>query len=138
MRKTVKELLADANKGVKAYEVAEAIALLGREDTLFIDVRDEPELMNEGKIPGAIHASRGMLEFYIDPQSPYHKEEFDSDKELIFYCKSSGRSALAAQRAQEMGLPNVAHITGGFNSWKEKGGPIEKRKGKEELPASPM
>ena len=135
MKKTVKEYLADANKEVKLYDVAKAIELLDREDVLFIDVRDEPELTVDGKIPGAIHASRGMLEFYIDPQSPYHKEEFSSDKSFVFYCKSSGRSALAAKMAQEMGLQNVAHIAGGFNSWKEKGGPIEKIKGKEELPA---
>ena len=135
MKKTVKELLADANKEVIAYDTTEAIRLVGRDDVQFIDVRDEPELAVEGRVPGAIHASRGMLEFYIDPQSPYHKEEFDSDKKLIFYCKSGGRSALAAQRAKEMGLQNIAHVAGGFNSWKEKGGPVEKMKGKEELPA---
>ena len=135
MKKTVKELLADANKEVVAYDTAEAVKLLGRDDVQFIDVRDESELAVEGKIPGATHASRGMLEFYIDPQSAYHKKEFNSDKKLIFYCKSGGRSALAAQRAKEMGLQNIAHIAGGFNSWKEKGGPVEKMKGEEELPA---
>jgi rhodanese-related sulfurtransferase len=66
-----------------------------------------------------------MLEFYLDPQSPYHKNEFDADKEFIFYCKSGGRSALAAQRAQQMGLQNVVHLQGGFNAWKEKAGPVE-------------
>ena len=134
MKKTVKEYLAEANKEVKAYEVEEAMALLGREGVRFIDVRDEPELLEDGKIPGAIHASRGMLEFYIDPLSPYHKDEFSSDHELIFYCKSSGRSVLAAQRAQEMGLDRVGHIAGGFSNWKEKGGPVRKINRREAFP----
>lgn len=115
----------DANQSVKTYDISRAIELLKNDDVLFVDVRDKNELLEDGKIPGAIHASRGLLEFYIDPESPYHKAELASDKEIIFYCKSSGRSALAAQVAQEMGLQKVAHVGGGFVSWKQQGGPVE-------------
>lgn len=92
---------------------------------VFIDVRDTPELDTKGTIPGAIHASRGMLEFHIDPESPYHIEEFVSGKELLFYCAVGGRSALAAQTAQEMGLSSIANVEGGFEAWIEVGGPTE-------------
>lgn len=126
MRKSIKDLLAEASSQVKTYQVAEAKQRLGDDDVVFIDVRDEPELQSDGKIPGAVHASRGMLEFYIDRESPYHKDVFDSEKEFIFYCKSGGRSALAAQRAKEMGLERVASMQGGFTEWKGKGEPVEK------------
>ena len=126
MKKTVKDLLTEANSQVTTYQVAEAKQRLGSDDVVFIDVRDEPELQSDGKIPGAVHASRGMLEFYIDRESPYHKDVFDSEKEFIFYCKSGGRSALAAQRAKEMGLERVASMQGGFTEWKGKGEPVEK------------
>lgn len=125
MKTTVKDLLDKANSQIKTCEAADAIERHGNEDVVFVDVRDEPELQEGGKIPGAVHASRGMLEFYIDPASPYHKEAFSSGKEIIFYCKSGGRSALAAQRAQEMGLERVASMKGGFPAWKEQGGPVE-------------
>ena len=125
MKKGVKDLLADANSRVKAYTVDEVRNRLDDEGVVLIDVRDEAELGETGKLPGAVHASRGMLEFYIDPGSPYHKDVFDSGKELVFYCKSGGRSALAAQRAQEMGLERVASMTGGMLAWKEAGGPVE-------------
>ena len=88
---------------------------------LFVDVRDAPELPR-GMIPGAVHVSRGMLEFHIDPESPYYKDEFSGAEELVFYCAAGARSALAAQSAQKMGLKHVAHIAGGFPAWKEAGG----------------
>ena len=125
MKKGIKDLLAEATLQIKTYEVEEAKNQLGREEVVFLAVRDEPELHSEGKIPGAVHASRGMLEYYIDPESPYHKDVFDEEKEFIFYCKSGGRSALAAQRAKEMGLERVASMNGGFNAWKEHGGHVE-------------
>lgn len=126
MKKSVKTLLSEANQNVRTYDINQAMERLKSDDALFVDVRDMNELNDEGKIPGSLHASRGLLEFYIDAESPYHKKELASGKEIIFYCKSSGRSAMAAQRAQEMGLENVAHIGGGFNAWKEKGGPVER------------
>lgn len=125
MKRTVKDLLENANSQITTYEVADAMKRHGEENVVFIDVRDEPELQDGGRIPGAVHASRGMLEFYIDPASPYHKEIFSSGVEIIFYCKSGGRSALAAQRAQEMGVERVANLKGGFPAWKEQGGPVE-------------
>lgn len=125
MKKGIKDLLAEANGRVKAYTVDEVKGLLGNDSVALIDVRDEAELRETGKLPGAVHASRGMLEFYVDESSPYHMDVFDSGKELVFYCKSGGRSALAAQRAQEMGVERVASLSGGMLAWKEKGGPVE-------------
>lgn len=125
MKKGIKDLLAEATAQIKTCEVEEVKNMLGRNDTVFIDVRDEPELRNDGKLPGAVHASRGMLEFYIDSGSPYHKDVFDQDKEFVFYCKSGGRSALAAQRAKEMGMQRVASMNGGFKAWTAAGGKIE-------------
>jgi len=96
-------------------------------DVVFVDIRDVRELGREGMIPGAFHAPRGMLEFWIDPESPYHKDVFASGKKLIFYCNTSWRSALATQTAQRMGLASVAHIDGGFTAWKAGGGPVVER-----------
>jgi len=98
MKKGFKRLLAEANDAIVTYTPAEAQALLGDESVVFVDVRDLPELKREGKIPRAVHASRGMLEFLVDPESPYHKPVFASDKKFLLYCASGGRSALAAQR----------------------------------------
>ena len=125
MKKGIKDLLAEATSRIKTYEVEEAKRRHGQADVVFVDVRDEPERRADGQIPGAVHASRGMLEYYIDAQSPYHKDVFDGKEEIIFYCKSGGRSALAAQRAKEMGLERVASMNGGFNAWKEQGGQVE-------------
>jgi rhodanese-related sulfurtransferase len=98
---------------------------LHKEGVVFIDVRDLPELERDGKIPGAVHASRGSLEFYADPQSPVHIDVFASGQKLILYCASGGRSALATQRLQEMGLHRVAQISGGMKAWKAANGPVE-------------
>lgn len=125
MKKGFKDLLAEANAVIKTTSVEDALTRLGDEDTVFIDLRDVPELEREGKIPGALHASRGMLEFLIDPESPYHNTIFSSGKTFLLYCASGGRSAFAAQRAQEMELNPVAHIGGGLKAWKEVGGPVE-------------
>jgi 2-methylaconitate isomerase len=82
-------------------------------------------LERDGKIPGAVHASRGMLEFHADPESPYFKDVFSPDRRLILYCASGGRSALAASRLQEMGFSNVAHMAGGIKAWKDASGSVE-------------
>ena len=102
--------------------VEEAIKLAGRNDTVLVDIRDIRELQREGKVPGAFHCPRGMLEFWIDPQSPYHKPIFADDKKFVFFCAGGLRSALAAQTAQHMGLKPVAHIEGGFGVWKKARG----------------
>ena len=99
--------------------------LIEAEDHVIVDLRDFRELKREGKIPGAFSCPRGMLEFWIDPDSPYHKPVFNQDKRYIFYCASAWRSALAAKTAQEMGLKPVAHLEGGFSAWKAAGGAIE-------------
>lgn len=126
MAVTVKELLAQAKAKVRLYSAEEAIAAAKRPDVLLVDVRDEPELRSSGKAKGAVHASRGMLEFHLDPTTPSHKPELLSGKELIFYCRSGGRSALAAQRAAEMGVARVASLEGGFPAWEKGGGEVER------------
>jgi rhodanese-related sulfurtransferase len=98
---------------------------LGRDDTVLVDLRDPRELEREGKMPGAFHCPRGMLEFWIDPESPYHKPIFAEDKQFVFFCGGGWRSALAAKAAQDMGLKPVAHIEGGFTAWKKAGAPVE-------------
>lgn len=125
MKKGYKQLLAAANAVIETVPAVEAVKQLQTEEIVFIDIRDQPELERDGKIPGAVHASRGMLEFYADPESPYHKDVFASGKKLLLYCASGGRSALAAQRLQEMGLNSVAHVGGGIKAWKEASGPVE-------------
>src|ERR1700720_2507425 len=98
---------------------------LGRDDVVFVDLRDIRELNREGRMPGAFHCARGMLEFWIDPESPYHKPIFAQDKRFVFFCAGGWRSALAAQTAQRMGLRPVAHIAGGFGAWRKAGGTVE-------------
>ena len=123
-----KELVAAAEKEVVTISVAEALAAHGREEVAFIDLRDVRELKRDGKVAGAVHVPRGMLEFWIDPDSPYHKAIFQEPKKFIFYCNLGWRSALAAQVAQTMGLADVCHINGGFEGWKEANGPIDEPK----------
>jgi rhodanese-related sulfurtransferase len=93
---------------------------------VIVDLRDPREIEREGRIPGAFHCPRGMLEFWIDPASPYAKPIFQEDKKFVFHCASGWRSALAAKVAQEMGLKPVAHIGGGFTAWRDGGGAVEK------------
>ena len=123
--KGFKQLVAEANAAIETIPVAQAQEAIGDPETVFIDIRDMPELERDGKIPGAVHASRGMLEFHADPESPYYREVFTSGKRLLLYCASGGRSALATQRLREMGLTNVAHVGGGLRAWKEASGPVE-------------
>ena len=124
--KSVMELVAEANSKVKTIQPNEAKSLLKDPDVAFVDLRDSAELKSEGKIPGAVHVNRGMLEFALDPTVPYHNPVFSSGKRVVFYCAGGGRSALAADTAQRMGLENVAHLGGGFKGWKEAGGEVEK------------
>jgi rhodanese-related sulfurtransferase len=120
-----KALLAEAEARVDTLSVDEAKALHGRDDVVFVDLRDPRELEREGRMPGAFHCPRGMLEFWIDPESPYAKPVFALDKRFVFFCAGGWRSALAAKAAQEMGLKPVAHIAGGFGAWKKSGAPFE-------------
>jgi rhodanese-related sulfurtransferase len=118
-------LIDAAEREIDTLAVEDAIALYGGGDVTFIDVRDIRELEREGRLPGAFHCPRGMLEFWIDPQSPYHKPIFGEDKRFVFFCAGGWRSALAAQTAHRMGLHPVAHIKGGFGAWRKTGGPVE-------------
>ncbi len=129
--KGYKALLAEANAMVETVPAAEALALAGRDDVVLVDLRDPRELEREGRVPGAFHCPRGMLEFWIDPESPYHKPVFAEDKRFVFFCAGGWRSALAARTAREMGLKPVAHIGGGFAAWRDAGGPIEGAKAPE-------
>lgn len=130
MKKGYKALLDEANAVVKALTPAEAAPLLARDDVAFIDIRDPRELERAGRIAGAHHCPRGMLEFWIDPESPYAKEKFQSGDSFVFYCASGWRSALSARIAQEMGLENVSHIDDGFSGWKKAGGPVGEKPSK--------
>lgn len=120
-----KALLEAAEREIETITPETAAALLGNDEVQFVDIRDVRELQREGKIPGAFHAGRGMLEFWIDPESPYFKDVFGSGKRFVFYCQSGWRSALATQTVQRMGLPNVCHIGGGFRAWSDAGHPVE-------------
>jgi rhodanese-related sulfurtransferase len=125
VKKGYRQLLDEANAEIEAIAAEDAAALLDDENTVFIDLRDPRELERDGKIPGARHVTRGMLEFWIDPESPYHKPFFASGKTFLFYCASGWRSALATKTARDMGLSPVKHIQGGFGAWKTAGLPVE-------------
>lgn len=120
-----RKLVENAEKEIETISVKDALALSGRDDTVFVDLRDIRELRRDGRIPGAFHCPRGMLEFWIDPDSPYHKPVFAEEKKFVFFCNAAWRSALATQTAQRMGLKPVAHLEGGFTAWKQAGGPVE-------------
>lgn len=119
------DLVAQAEREIENLDVADAVKLHGRSDVVFVDIRDIRELARDGRVPGAFHCPRGMLEFWIDPSSKYHKDVFAQDKRFVFFCAAGARSALATQTAQRMGLRPVAHIRGGFGAWKAAGGPID-------------
>jgi len=121
----VDALVAAAEREVETLNVTDAVALHGRPDVVFVDIRDIRELNREGRVPGAFHCPRGLLEFWVDPQSQYHKPVFAEDKRFVFFCAGGLRSALAAQTVQRMGLKPVAHVRGGFGAWREAGGPVE-------------
>ena len=118
-----KALVDSAEARIRTISVEEAIDRLGADDAVFVDLRDVRELKREGGIPGAFHCPRGLLEFWIDPESPYHHAVFAEPKEFVFFCNLGWRSALAADIAQQMGL-QTCHIGGGFDAWKERGGDV--------------
>ena len=123
--KGVKALVTEASARIETLTLDEATALHGDADVVFIDLRDVRELWRDGKVAGAVHVPRGMLEFWIDPASPYHKPVFAEDKRFVLYCGSGWRSALATKVAQDMGLAPVCHIDGGYTAWKNAGLPVE-------------
>jgi rhodanese-related sulfurtransferase len=122
----IKAMVDEANAQIETLSAAEAIAAARRDDVVIVDIRDPREIEREGRIPGAFSCTRGMLEFWIDPESPYAKPIFQQDKKFIFHCAGGMRSALAAKTALDMGLRPVAHLGGGFAAWRDAGGPVEK------------
>ncbi len=132
MKKGFRQMLDEAKSRIKTLSLEETKAQLGKDDVVFVDLRDVRELEREGMIPGAFHCPRGMLEFWIDPDSPYHKDVFASGKSFIFYCNGAWRSALATDVAQQMGLEPVYEMAGGFAEWKKAGFPVAERPGKKQ------
>ena len=130
VRKGIKELVAEAEEVITTITTNEAIRRHKEDDegTVFVDIRDVRELERDGMVPGAVHVPRGMLEFWFDPQSPYHKEILsDETKTYVLYCAAASRSALACKTLQEMGFQNIVHFAQGYNGWKCVGGPVGKR-----------
>jgi rhodanese-related sulfurtransferase len=133
IKKGIKQLIAEAEGKSKGITVEQARARLGDQSTVFVDIRDVRELEREGMIPGAFHAPRGMLEFWVDPESPYYKPVFADGKTFILYCQADWRGVLAAATLSEMGMENVLHLQGGYGEWRKSGAPTgpkpEKSKG---------
>ena len=125
MATSLKQLMEAANAAVPKITPAQAREMIGKGNTLVVDVRDAPEVEQSGTIAGAVHVSRGMLEFRADPESPYHDKNFSKDKTVILYCASGGRSALAAKALKDLGYGQVYNV-GAFKDWAEAGGAIDK------------
>ena len=125
MPTSVKDMLAAANAAVPKISPQDAAALMRDGNILVVDVRDTAEVQNSGKVQGAVHVSRGMLEFRADPESPYHDKAFDRDKTVLLYCASGGRSALSGKTLQDLGYKDVRNL-GAFKDWAESGGAVEK------------
>ncbi|MCG6953600.1 MAG: rhodanese-like domain-containing protein [Betaproteobacteria bacterium] len=127
LKKNVKTLLDEAAAKTKGISPEAAQQKMGDANTLFVDIRDVRELERDGMIPGAFHAPRGMLEFWVDPESKYYKPVFVPGKTYILYCAADWRATLAAGVLAEMGMDNVLHLEGGFDEWKKAGHPVGAR-----------
>ena len=127
----IKAMIDEANAEIETLSAPDAVRIANNGDVVIVDIRDPREIERDGGIPGAFSCTRGMLEFWIDPASPYAKPIFQQDKTFIFHCAGGLRSALAAKTAKDMGLKPVAHIGGGFAAWRDAGGPVEKVEPKE-------
>jgi len=128
--KGIKQLCAEAEQEIETLTVEQVLALRDDPEVALVDIRDIRELWRDGTIPGAIHAPRGMLEFWVDPDSPYYRDVFGSGKKFVFYCAGGMRSALAAQSVHRMGLAPVAHMAGGYGAWVKAGAPTEAKEAK--------
>ena len=126
VKKGYKQLVAEAEQQIQAInssELKERLKSLD-ESMVIIDLRDVREVKREGKIPGSLHIPRGMLEFWVDPESPYYRAEFDKALELVLYCNKGWRSALSAQSLQNMGIESIVHLKGGMEQWQKDGGTV--------------
>ncbi len=128
--KGIAQLCAEAEAAIETWPVDKALEHLEDDAVVFVDLRDVRELWREGTVPGALHVPRGMLEFWVDPESPYARDVFQSGKRFVLFCNMGWRSALATKAVQDMGLAPVCHIGGGFTAWREAGGPVETREQK--------
>ena len=124
LKKTVKNMVAEAKSKINEIDANDAIKFFNDVNVIFIDIRDIRERQKLGFIPGSFHAPRGMLEFWIDPESPYFKDIFSTNKKYIFHCAAGWRSALAVSTLKDMGF-EASHITDGFSGWVEENGPVE-------------
>jgi rhodanese-related sulfurtransferase len=124
MAKTAGQMVAEAKQQVENLTVEQVAAEISSNDLLLVDIREPQERRDKGSIPGAVSAPRGMLEFWADPSTPYHRDEFDPGRRTILYCASGGRSALAARTLGELGYRGVAHLDGGFTAWQQAGQPV--------------
>jgi len=124
LKMTAAEMVAAARSRIEEIETADAIAMVGDPAVVFVDLRDVRERQRSGYIPGSFHCPRGMLEFWVDPQSPYYKEIFGEDRKFVFHCASGWRSALSVATLQDMGF-EAAHLREGFSTWESQGGPVE-------------
>lgn len=125
VKTSVKQLVEQAYAEIETVGISEALALHGRDDVVFVDIRDIRELKRDGRIPRAFHMPRGMTEFWVDPGSKYHKAIFSEDRRFVFFCAAGWRSALAVQTVNRIGLEKACHFEGGFGAWKDSGGPVE-------------
>ncbi len=123
--KAAAEMVADAKERIENLTPEQVASEVDADDVILIDIREDDERVQNGAIPNSVSAPRGMLEFWADPTSPYHREEFDPARRTILYCASGGRSALATETLQRMGYENAAHLDGGIKAWKEGGHPVE-------------
>ena len=124
LKKSSKQLVAEARARIEEVETKDLIAQLGDPDLVVVDIRDVREPQRSGFIPGSVHAPRGMVEFWVDPESPYFKAVFGQEKRFVFHCASGWRSALTVAALQDMGF-EAAHLKEGFSTWAEHGGPVE-------------
>jgi len=138
LKKGIAELVEEARKNIEEVTPEEAIELSKRDDVVIVDVRDVRERGRGGYVPDSFHCPRGMVEFWVDPESPYFKEVFDDDtggsKRWLFHCAVDWRSALTVNTLHDMGFKGAAHIKGGFNAWKDAGGPVEYKEGDKSRP----
>lgn len=126
LKKTAAQMVDDARARINEVETADAIAMVGNPDVVIVDIRDVRERQRSGFIPGSVHAPRGMIEFWVDPDSPYFKDVFGQpDKTYLFHCASGWRSALTVATLQDMGF-DASHLREGFSTWEAQGGPVEK------------
>ncbi|KAB7615442.1 rhodanese-like domain-containing protein [Amylibacter sp. SFDW26] len=124
LKKSSAQMVADARDRIEEIETKDAITMVDDPNVVIVDIRDVRERQRSGYIPGSFHCTRGMIEFWVDPDSPYFKEVFGEDKKFVLHCASGWRSALTAATLQDMGF-EAAHLKEGFSTWEAKGGPVE-------------